>query len=118
MNLDQLWDELASDLEREFRGYRSQLRNLDVTVKADSTLLTNADIAVENLIIDRIRKVDPNPVVVAEEDVRTAVRQEILDDPARIWVIDPIEAGRQVMAAPYASARPQADRPGGRRSVR
>jgi 3'(2'), 5'-bisphosphate nucleotidase len=91
MNLDQLWDELASDLEREFRSYRSQLRNLDVTVKADSTLLTNADIAVENLIIDRIRKVDPNPVLVAEEDVRTAVRQEVLDDPARIWVIDPID---------------------------
>jgi 3'(2'), 5'-bisphosphate nucleotidase len=91
MNLDQLWDELASDLEREFRSYRSQLRNLDVTVKADSTLLTNADIAVENLIIDRIRKVDPNPVVVAEEDVRTAVRHEVLDDPARIWVIDPID---------------------------
>jgi 3'-phosphoadenosine 5'-phosphosulfate (PAPS) 3'-phosphatase len=45
MNLNQLWDELASDLEREFRSYRSQLRNLDVTVKADSTLLTNADIA-------------------------------------------------------------------------
>jgi 3'(2'), 5'-bisphosphate nucleotidase len=91
VNLDQLWDELASDLEREFRNFRSQLRDLNVSVKADSTILTDADIAVENLIIDRIRKVDPHPVIIAEEDERTALRSEVLDKPARIWVIDPID---------------------------
>ena len=91
MNLDQLWDELTSDLEREFRGFRSRLRHLNVSVKADNTLLTDADVAVENLIIDRIRKVDPHPVIIAEEDERTALRKEVLDKPARIWVIDPID---------------------------
>jgi 3'(2'), 5'-bisphosphate nucleotidase len=91
MYLDQLWGELASDLEREFRNFRSQLRHLNISVKADSTLLTDADIAVENLIIDRIRKIDPKPVVVAEEDERTVVRKEVLENSSRIWVIDPID---------------------------
>lgn len=91
MNLDHLWAELASDLEREFRNFRSQLRDLNVSVKADNTLLTDADIAVENLIIDRIRKVDPHPVIIAEEDGRTALRNEVLDRPTRVWVIDPID---------------------------
>ena len=89
MNLDQLWDELASDLERELRDFRSQLRHLNVSVKPDATLLTDADIAIENLIIDRIRKIGPYPVVVAEEDQRTAPREEVLDSPGRIWIIDP-----------------------------
>jgi 3'(2'), 5'-bisphosphate nucleotidase len=91
MNLGQLWDELATDLEREFRTYRSRLKNLSISVKPDKTLLTEADIAIENMIIDRIRQVDPQSVVVAEEDGRTAVRKDVLDNPRRIWVIDPID---------------------------
>lgn len=91
MNIDQLWDELATDLEQEFRAYRSRLKDLNISVKADKTLLTEADVAIENLIIDRIRRIDPDPVVVAEEDERTAVRKEVLDSPGRIWIIDPID---------------------------
>lgn len=88
---DQLWSELAGDLGREFRKYRSRLRDIDISVKPDKTLLTEADIAVQNLIIDRIREIDPHPVIVAEEDERTTVRKEILEKPGRIWVIDPID---------------------------
>jgi 3'(2'), 5'-bisphosphate nucleotidase len=91
MNLDALWNELANDLDREFRHFRAELRHLNISVKPDRTLLTDADIAVEKLIIDRIRKIDPNPVIVAEEDERTEVRTEVLGNPGRIWVIDPID---------------------------
>jgi 3'(2'), 5'-bisphosphate nucleotidase len=91
MDTGQLWNELASDLEREFRDFRSHLRGLNVSIKPDRTILTDADIAVENLIIDRIRKVDPHPVVVAEEDERRSVRKEVLASPQRVWVIDPID---------------------------
>lgn len=91
MNIDQLWSDLASDLEREFRHFRSHLKGLNVSVKPDSTLLTDADIAIEHLIMDRIREIDPHPVVVAEEDERQAVRKEVLDNSRRIWVIDPID---------------------------
>ncbi len=91
MDLGQLWNGLADELNREFRKFRSHLTGLDVRVKADNTLLTDADIAVENLIIDHIRMVDPDPVIVAEEDERDSVRDEVLERPGRIWVIDPID---------------------------
>jgi 3'(2'), 5'-bisphosphate nucleotidase len=91
MNLGKFWDELASDLERDFRDYRARLRQLHVSIKTDSTLLTEADVAVEQMIVDRIREIDPNPVIVAEEDERTGLRKEVLDNPSRIWVIDPID---------------------------
>ncbi|MBO0820190.1 MAG: hypothetical protein J2P26_05000, partial [Nocardiopsaceae bacterium] len=71
--------------------YRSRLGHLDVSVKPDKTLLTEADTTVQSLIIDRIRKIDPYPVIVAEEDERTTVRKEVLDNPGRVWVIDPID---------------------------
>jgi 3'(2'), 5'-bisphosphate nucleotidase len=88
---DHFWNGLASDLEQELGQYRSRISNIDVTVKADKTLLTEADIAIEQMIIDRIRQIDKDPVIVAEEDARTAIRQDVLDRPERVWVIDPID---------------------------
>jgi 3'(2'), 5'-bisphosphate nucleotidase len=91
MNLARLWDGLADELQREFCKFRSHLTGLDISVKSDNTLLTDADIAIENLIIHHIRAIDPNPVVVAEEDERSTIREEVLRRPGRIWVIDPID---------------------------
>lgn len=91
MNLDQLWNELASNLEREFHHFRSHLKELNISVKPDSTLLTDADLAIESLIMNWIREMDPHPVVIAEEDERHSVRKDVLDYPSRIWVIDPID---------------------------
>lgn len=91
MDLGKFWDDLASDLEREFRHYRARLRQLQISVKADSTLLTEADLAVEKMIIDRIRAIDPDPVIVAEEDERQERRAEVLEKPHWIWVVDPID---------------------------
>jgi 3'(2'), 5'-bisphosphate nucleotidase len=91
MNLGQLWDGLAEDLNREHRKFRGCLSDLNVSVKPDSTLLTDADLAIERLILEHIRRLDTDPVVVAEEDERHAIRAEILRRPGRIWVIDPID---------------------------
>lgn len=91
MDHDQLWNELTGDLVREFRDYRSRLRHLDISVKPDKTVLTEADVAVQNLIAERIREIDSHPVIVAEEDERLIGRVEVLDKPERIWVIDPID---------------------------
>jgi 3'(2'), 5'-bisphosphate nucleotidase len=86
-----LWETLERDLEREFRKYRSRMSELDVTIKSDKTLLTQADLAIEGLIVNRIRQLEPDAVIVAEEDARSAIRQDVLDRPERVWVIDPID---------------------------
>lgn len=91
MDIGKFWDDLALDLEREFHNYRARLRQLQVSVKADSTLLTEADLAIEKMITDRIHTIDPDPVIVAEEDERQERRTEVLDNPHRIWIIDPID---------------------------
>lgn len=91
MNLGKLWDGLAEDLDLEYRKFRRHLSGLNVRVKPNSTLITDADLAVEGLILEHLRRIDPDPVVVAEEDERHAIRSEILLRPGRIWVIDPID---------------------------
>lgn len=91
MDLGQFWGGLAVDLDREFRDYRARLRQLHVSVKSDKTILTEADVAIEKMIIDRIREIDADPVIVAEEDERPGFREEVHNNPRRIWVIDPID---------------------------
>jgi 3'(2'), 5'-bisphosphate nucleotidase len=67
MVLDVLLPGLARDLETALLGYRRRLNEIDVVEKADHTLLTEADLAVEKLIVDRIRAFDPAARIIAEE---------------------------------------------------
>jgi 3'(2'), 5'-bisphosphate nucleotidase len=91
MQFDALWNELTRDLLTAFRGYRSHLSGLQIATKADTTLLTEADIAVERLIVEKIRKLDPDAVIVGEEDGRTTPREDVLRSPNLVWVVDPID---------------------------
>ncbi|GLH97448.1 inositol monophosphatase family protein [Phytohabitans aurantiacus] len=91
MRFNALWSELARDLLPAFRSYRNHLSGLQIDTKADATLLTEADIAVERRIVEKIRKLDPDAVIVGEEDGRTAARQDVLRSPKLIWVVDPID---------------------------
>ncbi|MFC0528334.1 inositol monophosphatase family protein [Phytohabitans kaempferiae] len=91
MRLDSLWDTLEVELLEIFRHYRTRLDTLDIDTKPDATLLTEADIAVEKLIVTRLRELDRNAVIVAEEDDRAARRQDVLTSPESVWVIDPID---------------------------
>lgn len=86
-----LWTQLEQQLQPVFADYRSRLAELPIEVKADRTLLTEADIAVQALIIDAIRTLEPGAVVIAEEDDRTEVREEVLTSGGRVWVVDPID---------------------------
>lgn len=86
-----LWTELEQRLLPVFADYRGRLAELPIEVKADRTLLTEADIAVQALIVDAIRAVDPDAVVIAEEDERTGPREEVRTSQGRIWVVDPID---------------------------
>jgi len=91
MQLDDLWGSLAQDLLPIFRSYRTHLRTLDIRTKADNTLLTEADLTIERLIVERIHETQPGAVIVAEEDGMITQRHEILTSPELIWVIDPID---------------------------
>jgi 3'(2'), 5'-bisphosphate nucleotidase len=86
-----LWAELEQRLLPTFADYRSRLAELPIEVKADRTLLTEADIAVQALIIDAVRTLEPDAVVIAEEDDRTDLREDVLTSRGHIWVVDPID---------------------------
>jgi hypothetical protein len=51
MSVVALWNELEDCLLPVFAGYRSRISELPIEVKADHTLLTEADVAVQRIII-------------------------------------------------------------------
>lgn len=91
MNLEKLWADLTTELLDTLAAYRSRVAELDVHEKADHTLLTEADLAVERMIIDKIRALDPDARVLAEESGSGSWRPGVGEEPERIWVIDPID---------------------------
>lgn len=91
MDIDELWSELGTALVAALADHRRRLTSLEVTAKADRTLLTDADLAVEAMIVDAIRHVDPDARVLAEESVKSLWRPSADDVLGRIWVIDPID---------------------------
>lgn len=94
-----LWTALEDRLLPVFREYRARLADLPVEVKADRTLLTEADVAVQSFIIDAIREREPDAVVIAEEDERTGTRADVRGSDGRIWVIDPIDGTAEFVRA-------------------
>lgn len=89
--VDELWAHLNALLLPAFSRYRERIADLPVEVKADKTLLTEADIDVQRLIVEAIRAMDSSAVIIAEEDERTQVRTEVLAAQGRVWVVDPID---------------------------
>jgi 3'(2'), 5'-bisphosphate nucleotidase len=90
--ISSLWSALEDRLVPVFADYRSRLAGLPVEVKADRTLLTEADIAVQELIVRAIRDFDgPGAVVIAEEDEQSGPRAEVAGSGGRLWVVDPID---------------------------
>lgn len=91
MTVDAVLHSLSDELTTNLLAYRSRLDKLEVAEKADRTLLTEADLAVEDLIIGRIRRFDPDARVIAEESGNKAWRPTPNAPVDRIWVVDPID---------------------------
>lgn len=87
--------ELGTELTAILRRYRRRLPSLDVAEKPDHTLLTEADLAVEALIVEKVRSFDPDARIIAEESGHHAGRPNADGVPDRIWVIDPIDGTAQ-----------------------
>ncbi|MEV4274931.1 inositol monophosphatase family protein [Actinoplanes xinjiangensis] len=90
-DFDDLWTVLAGELQDVMRQYRTRVATLPVTTKPDKTLLTAADIEVEERISARIREFDPSAILIGEEDGRVEDRVEVGDSSKLLYVIDPID---------------------------
>jgi 3'(2'), 5'-bisphosphate nucleotidase len=95
MSVDRLWAVLEESLPPVFADYRSRLADLPVEVKADRTLLTEADLRIQELILSAIRTQEPGAVIIAEEDERIGFRAEVAESHGRVWIIDPIDGTAQ-----------------------
>lgn len=94
-----LWPDLAADLLHVLGSYRSRVSSLVVETKADRTLLTEADLAVEELIVTKIRALDPEARIIAEESGNDRGPASATDPPERVWVIDPIDGTAEFVRA-------------------
>lgn len=90
MDLESLWTTLDERLLPVLQSYRQRLPTLDVSVKADKTLLSEADLAAQKLIVEAILELFPGSRFVAEEDDQPLPRQG-----TPMWVIDPIDGTSQ-----------------------
>jgi 3'(2'), 5'-bisphosphate nucleotidase len=86
VDLATLWSALDEALLPALRGYRQRLHTISVTEKADRTLVSEADIAIQKLIVEAIRRIFPDSGFIAEEDGGQLPRR---GEP--MWVIDPID---------------------------
>lgn len=93
MDIAALWQELESTLTPIFASYRSNLESLRVELKSDKTLLSEADLAIQGTIIDCVRRVDPDGLIIAEENAD--LLGSMSKSGGRLWIIDPIDGTAQ-----------------------
>lgn len=86
VKLESLWTKLDELLLPVLRSYRERLPALEVSEKADRTLLSEADLAAQKLIVETILAAFPGSGFVAEEDDEPLPRHG-----SPVWVIDPID---------------------------
>lgn len=96
---DELWTHLNALLLPAFIRHRERIADLPVAVKADKTLLTEADLEIQRSITEAIRAMEPAAVVIAEEDERSRARTEVLAAGGRVWVVDPIDGTAEFVRA-------------------
>jgi len=74
------------------QSYRKDISSLNIELKEDRTLLTQADLEVQKVIMDTINVFDKNADFIAEEANYT--RNAILNN-KYTWIIDPIDGTKQ-----------------------
>jgi 3'(2'), 5'-bisphosphate nucleotidase len=83
----ELFETFTRSVGPMIEGFRRRGMELTIARKADRTLVTEADLQVQTVLVDLIRAADPEARIVAEETQSlTAVGPS-----TRTWVIDPID---------------------------
>jgi 3'(2'), 5'-bisphosphate nucleotidase len=88
MGITALWQELEATLTPLLVDFRRRLDRLDISEKPDHTLLTEADLAVQDRIVAAVHAYDSGATIVAEE---AGVQNGEMASTQRIWVVDPID---------------------------
>jgi Inositol monophosphatase family len=84
-----VWADIVRAVLPELSRYRRSLSAVVKNIKVDGTWLTDADLALEDLIIDIVRAHDPGAAFIGEERGRI---QPTSADHQRVWVVDPIDS--------------------------
>ena len=88
----ELWLDIAHAVLPVMQRYRRDTTGLSISQKRDGTLLTAADLEVQDLIVDALLRYDPLAEIVAEEGFAKLAGDNF---PERLWVIDPIDGTSQ-----------------------
>ena len=68
-------------------------RGLKITIKADKSPVTNGDLAVDELLRNRIKSSTPNIPIISEETIDFNIK--INKEDKTFWLIDPIDGTRE-----------------------
>lgn len=93
VQVDKLWQGLTKEIVALIATYRAEMGDLSVSSKPDQTLLTDADVAVQSLIVQKIKEYDPTASIIAEEGNPVALDKARASDD--IWIVDPIDGTAQ-----------------------
>ena len=85
-----LADLAGAEIMKIYRG------DMQVRQKADSSPVTAADEAAEEIILAGLRKLTPNIPIVAEEEAAAGVIVEVGDQP--FWLVDPLDGTKEFIA--------------------
>lgn len=90
MNFNKVFNDIATQILPVFRKYRNNIKCIKIKIKEDKTLLTQADIEIQNIIVETIQRYDNKANFIAEEkDLRSISKGNKFT-----WVIDPIDGTR------------------------
>jgi 3'(2'), 5'-bisphosphate nucleotidase len=88
---EDLWRALTDALLSATTRHRARLNKLRIERKADGSLLSEADLDLEQIVVDHILAMDAQAQIVAEErDASLGISRA-----DRVWVIDPIDGTRE-----------------------
>ena len=66
-------------------------RGVKITIKSDNTPVTDGDLAVDDILTNKIKKLTPNINIISEETVNVDVDNKS----DNFWLIDPIDGTRE-----------------------
>ncbi|MGI5400567.1 inositol monophosphatase family protein [Streptomyces sp. CA-135486] len=100
-NVSAVFDDLETGLLSLLGRYRRRLQSVAWDYKEDGTLLTEADLAVQDFIVGRVTAGGGNrrrDAIIAEEKTACEVDPSSWPDlRGRVWVVDPIDGTREFL---------------------